>query len=102
MKKLILLFVISLGLTSCYVDVNKSVTNSAKETTSYLQNLPKDTTVNVAYESHSIYVFDRKSNQLLYKADSIEDASKPMNIYSLVWFAILIFLLGLAIGSTFN
>jgi len=89
MKKLLLLLFLAFSLSSCYEDVTKSVSNPLKETTSYLQNLPKDTTVTVAHEGHNIYVFDKKTNLIKYKADSNEGASLP--IHSVLIFLLVIF-----------
>ena len=102
MKKFLMLIVLAIGLSSCYQDVQKSVANPAKETTSYLQNLPKDTTVTVAYEGKDNYVFDKKTNLLKYKTYGMEDDALPIGILGLLCFTVLIFSLGAAIGASSN
>jgi len=99
MKKLLLVLALAFSLSSCYEDVNKSVTNPAKETTSYLQHLPKDTTVTVAYERHSVYIFDAKTNLLKYKADSEIDSGFSIDIFLFLCICVMFFLLGALIGS---
>ena len=84
MKKLLIIFVLAIATSSCYVSVDKSVEDPLKETTSYLQNLPKDTTVSVSFENSTIYVFDKKTNLVKYKAESIEEDSFPIGIIPLL------------------
>ena len=96
MKKLLLLFFLVFTLSSCYVNVKKSVVTPSKETTTYLQGLPKDSSVSVAYEEHTIYVFDKKSNLLIYKAESLNSEAIPIHWMGIIF--LIFFMLGIGIG----
>ena len=98
MKKLILLLFPLLLFSSCMVDVDKSVDDPKKETTTYLQELPKDTVV-ISIEDENLYVFDSQTNLLKYEAISTEDTAFPIDILGIVLLLLLFFFVGVVIGS---
>ena len=86
MKKLLLILISIIALSSCYVDVKDSVIDSKKETTAELQKLPKDTVV-ISIDEHVLYVFD-DNNQVVYKTISTEKDNFP--IHPLLFIALII------------
>lgn len=96
MKKLILFLALIVVMTSCYIDVNKSVENPTKETTTYLQELPKDTVV-VSIEDHNLYVFNA-DNKVMYKTISPERNSLPISGGGVFIILIIFFGLGTLLG----
>ena len=99
MKKLLIIFVLAIAMTSCYVSVDKSVKEPTKETTTYLQNLPKDSLATVAYDGHDVYVFDNKTNVIKYKAVCIEEDAFPVGIIPLIFLLLFTFCLGVIAGN---
>ena len=102
MKKLLIIFVLAIAMTSCYVSVDKSVKEPTKETTTYMQNLPKDSLAAVAYDGHDVYLFDKKTNVIKYKAVCIENNSFPIGVVGLIFLLFFTFSLGVAAASANN
>lgn len=71
MKKLIIVLLSVLFLTSCYTDINETVKEPKKQTTVKLQELTKDT-VTISIEGSNLYVFD-ENNVLIYKAKGLNE-----------------------------
>jgi hypothetical protein len=92
MKKLLLVLISIIALSSCYRYVENSVVNPKKETTVELQELPKDTVV-ISIDGHILYVFD-DNNQVVYKTISPKEDSFP--IYTA--FFLLLIGMGIVVG----
>lgn len=96
-KFIVLLCLLTVGLTSCFENVQDTVKNPLVETTVSIQQLPKDTVV-VSIQDRTLYVFDDENN-LKYVTVGIEDESFPISIFFFLIFTVMVFILGLIIGN---
>lgn len=96
MKKLLLLLLVVVGMSSCFEDVKKSVKDPKEETTVRLQELPKDTVV-ISIDEHNLYVFDENN---LVVAKTVAEENAAFSIHILVFLLLLVcaFFAGLATG----
>ena len=92
MKKLLVVLISIIALSSCYRNVENSVADPKKETTVELQELPKDTVV-ISIDEHILYVFD-DNNQVVYKTISPEEDSFPIH----TMFFLLLIGMGIVVG----
>ena len=96
MKKLLFLLLVVVGMSSCYVDVKKSVEDPKEETTVQLQELPKDT-VAIAVDGNSLYVFD-ENNLVVAKTVAVDSDAVPISFFDLLIITAAAFLLGFVVG----
>lgn len=96
MKKLLLLLLVVVGMSSCYMDVEKTVEDPKKATTVELQELVKDTVV-VSVDNYNLYVFD-ENNLVVAKTVAIEETAPPINIFVFIVFIALALVLGVIWG----
>ena len=97
MKKLLLLLLVVVGMSSCFMKVEDSVEDPKKATTVELQELVKDTVV-ISVDNYNLYVFD-ENNLVVAKTVAIEETAPPINIFVFIIFLALAFGLGALIGS---
>lgn len=96
MKKLLLLLLVVVGMSSCFVDVEKTVEDPKKATTVELQELVKDTVV-ISVDAYNLYVFD-ENNLVVAKTVAIEETAPPINIFVFTIFLALAFFFGVIWG----
>jgi PBP1b-binding outer membrane lipoprotein LpoB len=84
MKKYVIFIIFGLFLISCYNDSPQdTVEDSSKVTTTYLQNLPKDTVL-MSIDNNMLYIFERENVEVIVQTKTNKPDAVSINLLYLV------------------